>query len=80
MRPEEISNGCLLENCSSASTIRTIVSRPNSDNTCRQAPQGVPPLLVATAIAVNWRSPWETALKTATFSTYAGRIERRFPH
>ena len=44
------------------------ISNPNSDNTCRQEPQGAPPFLVATAIASNSRSPALTALKIADLS------------
>ena len=53
-----------------ASATSTSVSRPNSASTWRQAPHGVPPLLVTTAMAVNFRSPSETALNTATRSAH----------
>ena len=46
----------------------TAISGANSNITCRQTPHGLPPLLVATAIATKSRYPSDTALVIATRS------------
>lgn len=52
----------------SGSTSTICSSLENSARTCRQAPQGVPGPLSATASRVNLREPAETAFPTATRS------------